>query len=67
MLFAILLSVYFKCSFYERFSFKRTPKNFVWDALFISSLSIRSFGSFSGESSTLLGLWNNEYFSVYLP
>ena len=29
MLFAVLFSVYFKCSFYERFSSKRTPRNVV--------------------------------------
>ena len=29
MFFAILFSVYFKCSFHERFSPKRTPRNYV--------------------------------------
>ena len=37
-------------------SFKRVPRNFVWDALFISWLLILSFGGWSGKLFTLLGL-----------
>ena len=64
LLFAVF-SIYYKCSLHEKCPYRRTPKNFVWDALFISWLLILSFGSLSGESSAFLGLWYNEYFVLF--
>ena len=59
---ATLFSVNFKCSFHNKFSSNRMPRNFIDDCLFITWLLIKSFGNTSGKSSLLLALWKIENF-----
>ena len=59
---AILFLVYLICSFEDKCSSNKTPKNFIYPTLIASLSLISTLESKSGRSSALFGWWNREYF-----
>ena len=62
ILLATLFLLYIICSFQDKCSSNKIPRNFI-DSTLSSLLSfINNLGSKSGRSPVLLVLWNREYF-----
>ena len=59
ILLASFFSVYLICSFQDKCSSNKTPRNFIDPTLSTFLSFINNLGSKSGRSSVLLGLWNS--------